>query len=88
MDLTFPIAVCATFFVSLLVLLYVIHQRLQARMLHAHALTACCRQRMWHAARQSRSMKTLKLQLEMSRRALKMVARAVHSNSLPLSGAF
>ena len=29
MDLTFPIAVCATFFVSLLVLLYVIHLRLQ-----------------------------------------------------------
>ncbi|KAK9825842.1 hypothetical protein WJX81_002239 [Elliptochloris bilobata] len=28
-DLTFPIAVCATFFVSLLVLLYVIHHRLQ-----------------------------------------------------------
>jgi len=30
-DLTFPLAVCATFFVSLLVLLYVIHHRLQAR---------------------------------------------------------
>lgn len=36
-DLTFPIAVCATFFVSLLVLLYVIHQRLQACMPHTHA---------------------------------------------------
>ena len=34
-DLTFPIAVIATFFVSLLVLLYVIHHRLQARRLPA-----------------------------------------------------
>ena len=34
-DLTFPVAVIATFFVSLLVLLYVIHHRLQARRLPA-----------------------------------------------------